>query len=133
MTHHQIGIVPAQLFAALLAHGQDLHGLAACLQIGDPAAHQTHDRRVEATAQPPLGRQHHQKVGLIGPGARQKTRGTVGIADRGGEAAHDGIHPLGIGATGLRRILRAAQFGGGDHLHRLGDLAGRFDRLDPVF
>ena len=34
-------------------------------------------------------------------------------------------HALGIGARGLGRRLRAAQLGGRDHLHGLGDLLRR--------
>ena len=38
-----------------------------------------------------------------------------------------------VASAKLRRAQDAAQFGRGDHLHRLCDLAGRFDRRDPVF
>jgi len=37
----------------------------------------------------------------------------------------------GIGARALRRLLRAAQLRGRDHLHRLGDLLGGADGRDP--
>ena len=40
------------------------------------------------------------------------------------------VEALGVGTQRNGSLLGAAHFGGGDHLHRLGDLGGVLDRLD---
>src|SRR6185369_5658016 len=47
-----------------------------------------------------------------------------------GEAGHHRVEPFGIRPAGFGGHLRTAQLGGGDHLHRLGDLLGRLHRGD---
>ena len=42
------------------------------------------------------------------------------------------VEAAGIRAQGDGRLLGPAHFGGGHHLHRLGDLGGIFDRLDTA-
>ena len=42
----------------------------------------------------------------------------------------DRVHQIRIRTPDERGLLRLAHFGGGDHLHRLGDLGGVLNRLD---
>jgi len=70
-----------------------------------------------------------QQVDLVLAGARQQRR-RAGAAGAGRQAGHHPLQPLGIGTAVLRRVLRPAQLGGGDHLHRLGDLLRRLHRAD---
>ena len=53
----------------------------------------------------------------------------IDCAKRGQDLAH----ALGIGASGLGCFLGATELCRRDHLHGLGDLLGRSDRVDPVF
>ena len=87
------------------------------------------DVGVERTRQTTLGGDDHQHVDLILAGAGEQGRGALTTRARG-EAGDHALDPLGVRATSHRRFLRAAQLGGGDHLHRLGDLLRRLDRAD---
>ena len=62
--------------------------------------------------------------------ARGKQRMRLG-GDTGGEVLEERRHLLGVRARREHRLLGAAQLGGRDHLHRLGDLLRIADRADP--
>src|SRR6056297_2083478 len=132
MADERLAPVAAKLFAALLADGEDLHRLALGRELVRPDARDLHDRRVESAAKAALGGHHHEKMRLVVPGAREKLRRAFRPADRLSEAGDHRIEPLRVGTRRLGGLLRAAQFRRGDHLHRLGDLPGRLDRVDPV-
>jgi hypothetical protein len=72
-------------------------------------------------------------MNVIPAGAR-KQNGRVGTAFIGcAKTGQNLFHTLGVGTCRFCCILGAAEFGRRDHLHGLGDLLGRFDRVDPVF
>ena len=118
--------------AALLADQVETHVLALRDQFVRLEARGADDVGVERTRQTTLRRRDHQQMLLVATGAREQFGAARADGDLRRQARHHGIQPLGIGPAGLSRHLRATQLGGGDHLHRLGDLLGRFDRGDPV-
>ena len=119
--------------AAFLADREDLDRLAFALELERMVLCETRDVTVEAPAEAPFGCQHHQQLHLIAARSGQQFRRAVAFANRRRELCHHGVEPFGIGTRVLGSFLGAAQFCCRDHLHRLGDLAGRLDRLDPVF
>ena len=80
-----------------------------------------------------LRRRDDDEVNLILASAREQLGAALADCNLGGQTRHHRFEPLGIGTSGNRRFLRAAQLRGGDHLHRLGDLLRRFDAADPHF
>ena len=66
------------------------------------------------------------------PGAGQEPRALRPDRDAAREVGEQGRHALGEGARGLGRHLGAAQLGGRDHLHGLGDLLRRLHGGDAV-
>mgnify|MGYP003136138577 CR=1 FL=1 len=96
-------------------------------------ASHTGNRGVEATGQSALASCDHQKMHVFPARTRKQDRrvGTpfIGSAKTGQNL----FHTLGVWTCGFGSILGAAEFGRRDHLHGLGDLLGRFDRVDPVF
>ncbi len=56
--------------------------------------------------------------------------GVLDLGETRGEAREHLGEELGVGATGESGLLGLLHLGRGDHLHRLGDLAGVFNRLD---
>ena len=124
--------VAAQRVGALAADHQDLDRLAVADQPLRIGAREPGDVGVEAAAQAALGRHHDEQVDLVLAGADQQRRGAVLVGHARVEVGQHAVHALGIGTGGGRGLLRAAQLGGGHHLHRLGDLARRLHRGDAV-
>ena len=133
MIHQQSTKFALQRFTALFTNGQDFNGFAFGQQLFCSNTCQFDNIRVKATAQTPFSCHDDEQLGLIRSGACQQFWSPFGRANGGGQTSHHRIETFRIGAASLRRILCAAQFGRGDHLHRLCDLTGRFDRRDPVF
>src|SRR5690606_21495254 len=77
---------------------------------------------VERAAQTLVGRYHDQAHALDGVAVHEKRMPVlgIGVADVRG----DGANFLSVGTRHAHALLRAAHFGRGDHLHRLGDLPG---------
>ena len=124
---------PAQLLAALFADRQYFYSLFSGSQSLGPCLGEPHNRRVEATAKSAFGRHDHQKMRLITSRPTQKRRCRFAVTHACRKFRHHRIEPLGIGPRRFCRFVSAPQLGGGDHLHRLGDLPGRCDRVDPRF
>src|SRR5690606_17407977 len=76
---------------------------------------------------------HHQQVALVAARAGQQPGRAVLARYPGGERGHHRGEALRVRTRSLGRGLRLAQLGRGDHLLGLGDLLGRFDRVDPPF
>jgi len=123
--------VEATQHAALLAGEVEAHGLALRLQLLRLSACGADDVAVERAGEAAFRGRDDEQVDLVLAGARQQRRDARTARQLARQAGDDRLQPLGIGTTGLRRFLRTAQLGGGDHLHRLGDLLGRLDRVDP--
>ena len=86
---------------------------------------------VEGTGQTFIGGEQDELDAFLFAAGQERASRCVFIA--GGTVCQVCHHPLehgGIGAGGNDAILRAAQFGGRDHLHGLGDLLGVFDGAD---
>ena len=132
MADECIAPVALERLAPLLADGQNLHRLAVTGEPVSRLARKLGDGGVEAAAKPAFRGHHHKQVDLVAARARKETRRPGRTRGRLRQPRHDGGEAFGIGPRRLGRVLGAAQLGGGDHLHRLGDLAGRFDRRDPV-
>jgi hypothetical protein len=132
MVHEPVGIVALQLLAALLADGDDLHRLALAFELHDLLARQLDDRGVEAAAQTALGGADQQQMHLVVAGALQQRRRGRAVLGGAGEIRQHAFHLLGIGTRGLGGLLGAAKLRRRDHLHRLGDLPRRLDRVDAV-
>ena len=131
MAHKMAFVLTLQLFTTLFADRQDFHRLASLQQCINTGLGQLDDVGVETATKATFGRHHHQKVGLIRSGACQQFRPV--FANRTGKTGHDGVELFRVGTRGARCFFRTAEFGSGDHLHRLCDLPGRFDRVDPCF
>ena len=78
----QRGEVAAQYVVALLADGDDLHRLAVGQQPADVLARETGDLRVEAAAQPALGRADDQQMDVVLAGSGHQRRRLAAAADR---------------------------------------------------
>ena len=89
------------------------------------------DRAVEAAAQAAVGGGHDQEVHLVLAGPGEERRGSGQARHAGGQVGQHRAHALGERARGLGLLLRPAQLGGRDELHRTGDLAGLPHRVDP--
>jgi len=111
---------------ALLAHAGEagLHPLGA-----QPAVllqHAPDDAGVERAGQPPVAGHRDEGDGPFFV-VRLQQRVVEVVLRVGGQVAHHLDHGGGVGAQGLDALLVAAQFGGRDHLHGLGDLARILD------
>jgi hypothetical protein len=87
---------------------------------------------VEAAAQPLVAGHHKDQRVAVGPrladGEQRVDRGI----DARRDAGQDALHLRRIGTRVDDALLRAAQLGRRDHLHRLGDLLRVLDRADPA-
>src|SRR3954453_21924961 len=122
----------ADLITGLAADGHYLDGLALAFEPSDLAPRLAHDGAVEAAAEAAVRRDDEQQVHVLLAGTGHQLR-TLAVARHvGGERLEHTAHALGKGATGLGLLLRAAELGGGDHLHGGRDLLRRLDAGDPV-
>ncbi len=96
-------------------------------------ARQPADVGVERAGEAAIGGDRHQQMHLVACRCRPAASARSGC--RPALAASDAsIRSMRsrIGPRRLRLRLRAAQLGGGDHLHGAGDLLRRFDAVDAV-
>ena len=82
-------------------------------------------------AEAAFGGHDDEQMHIVFPGPDQQAGGVllIGAPVQVGEQA---IHAFRKRTRGRRRLLGPAQFGGGHHLHGLGDLARRLDRGDTI-
>ena len=105
----------------LLAGGHELGG-------GDiERSRLAEDIGIQSTAETLVGGDEENKALLHRTGLKKRV---CRLADKVAERNEDAVQDLRVGMTRQRRLLRLAHLGGGDHLHRLGDLGGVLDRLD---
>ena len=131
--HEILAIIALHRVPALLADGDDLDRLALGEQVRRLGLGELGDVGVEATAQATFGGHHHQKMHLVLARPGQKPRRVLGVPHRGRELFHHRVEAFGVRPRHFRGLLSAAKLRRGDHLHGLRDLAGLFDRRDPVF
>ncbi len=124
--------VAPKVVGALAADRHDLDGLALGDQPLGVGPRQLCDIRIEAAAQTALGRHHDQEMRLILAGSDEQRRSARFVRRVRSQIGEHAVHAFGVGARRLRRVLRAAQFRCGDHLHRFGDLARRLHGSDAV-
>ena len=122
--------VAAELLVALAADAEDLDLFALADQRQRALAGQTHDRRIEGAGQSALAGAHQQQMHLILAGTGQQRRRTGRTRGRGRDVGDHRVHLFGVGPRRFGGGLRAAQLGGRDHLHGLGDLLRRLGRGD---
>src|SRR5487761_2593170 len=112
----------------LLAHRVEAHGDALFAQGPHQALTGAQDRRVVGPRQSPVAGDHEHQGSPDALGrVQQPTRG--GRVARGG-LEDDAAHALAKGPVGDDARLGPGDLGGGDELHRLGDLARGLHRLD---
>ncbi len=128
----QLAVVAAQHIGALAADAEDLDLLALRQKRLDALACEARDIGIERAGEAPLGRHHDKEMGVLLAGADEKRRGAFLRAEPGVQIGKNGVHPLGIGARGDRRLLGAPQFCRRNHLHGLGDLPRRLHGGDAV-
>jgi hypothetical protein len=127
----QAAEIAAQQVAALAADAEQLHRLALGHQRPDhPIPRVARDRAVEGAAQSAVGGGHHDQMGILPAGAGEQRRRPLLVGHGGCQRAHHPLHAVGIGPGLLGLLLRPAQLGGGDHLHRRGDALRRLDAAD---
>jgi hypothetical protein len=85
-------------------------------------------RGVVRPGQPPVG--GDDDVGDLADGLRRPQQGVVAPGPGLGEVLDDGRDLLGVGAGSSGALLGLDHPGGGDQLHRPGDLLRRLDALD---
>ena len=124
-------VLAPQQVRALAPQAQQLDRLAFAREPRGIGAGEARDVGVEASAQPALGGHDDQKVRLVLAGAHQQ-RGCAGSVGALVEIGQHAVHTLRIGPRGGGGLLRAAQLGGGDHLHGLGDFARGLHGADAV-
>ena len=115
----------AQLLVALAADAEELDFFALVDQRQRALAGQTHDRGVEGAGQAALAGADQQQMHLILAGAGQQRRRAGRTRGSGGDVGDHRVHLFGVGPRRFGGGLRAAQLGGRDHLHGLGDLLRR--------
>ena len=135
LRHDLAGIGAVDDRATLAPDEVEQHLLAVQFQLARLGEGSLDDVGVERAGQTPVGVGDDQQVHLILAGSCEQRRRAFArtACDLGGEAGDHRFQPAAIGARGFGGGLRLAQLRGGDHLLRLGDLLGRFDRPDPNF
>ena len=124
---------PAQLIAALFPNGVEFYSLALGLQCLCLTAGETDDVGVERTGKALVaGRDNEQMQVILARACKQLWRLRAN-RNLGRDARHHCLKPLGIRARCFGRFGRPTQLRSGDHFHRLSDLLGRLDRVDPHF
>ena len=124
--------VAPQVIVALATNAHDLDGLAVPGQALDVGSREARDAGVEAAAQAALGGHDNEQMHLILAGADQQWGGALPAGDTCIDVGQHARHALGIGTRGGGSLLRAAQLGGGHHLHGFCDLPRRLHRGDAV-
>jgi hypothetical protein len=124
--------LPAQDIVALAANGQDLDRLALRNELGGMVTRQARDGGIEATGQAAFTGGDHQQMHLVSTRAAEQHGGVFLPIIDGAQRRQNLAHAFGIGTGSLRCFLGTAELGRRHHLHGLGDLLGRFDRVDPV-
>ena len=120
----------AQLLVALAADAEEFDLLALGHQRQRALAGETHDRGIEGAGQAALAGADQQQMHLVLAGAGQQRRRAGRTRSGSGDVGDHRVHLLGIGPRRFGGGLRAAQLGGRDHLHGLGDLLRRLGRGD---
>src|SRR3569623_123654 len=125
---HQVAILAIEYGAALATDRVELDRLAFGDQFRGAAPREARDVGVERAGQPLVAGRDDEQVDLVAARAREQLGRLRPDRDLRRQARDHRFDPLRVRTTGLRRLLRTAQFRGGDHLHRLSDLLGGFDR-----
>ena len=125
-------ILTLQLVTALAADAENLDRLAFAFECLDVLARATDNIRVERTAEAAVGGRHDHEMYVVFSCADQKGRSPGILLQPARQTRNHCAHFFRVGARGFRRLLRAAQVGRGDHLHRLGDFPDRLHACDPV-
>ena len=82
-----------------------------------------------ASSTPVAVTRHGQTVGYFIP-TKVQVEADIAALKKASETLDKLLEAQGVGTRRDRRFLRTAQLGGGDHLHRLGDLLRRLHRAD---
>ena len=124
--------IASQRITALFANGDNLDRLTFGKQIRGLGFGFLGNVAVETATQSTFRRHYDQQMRLIRSRTGQKTRRAFATG-RGCQTSHHSIETFGIRTRHFSCFLGAAQFSSRDHLHGFRDLAGRFDRRDPIF
>src|SRR6266545_5786900 len=118
----------AQRRRALAPDGQPAHVHPLALQLPIRRRCAPKDLRVERAGEAAVARNRNNRRGPHFATLQKRQTAHRGARPRG--ARHQLQHAIGIWAHRLDPLLRSAQPGGGDQLHRLGQLARVRDRAD---
>src|SRR5690242_10425583 len=109
--------LPAQLIVAFAPDAEELDFLAFGHQLCGALARQTHDRGVEGPAKTALAGADQQQVHLVPASAGQQRGGAGRTCCRACDVGDHRFHLFGKRPARFGGGLRAAQLGGGYHLH----------------
>ena len=123
----------AELVFALFTDGVEFDGLARSLQLFRFFAGEANDVGVECASQTLVRCGNDEQMDVVLAGSGQQFGRLRADGDLRRDAGHHGFEAFCIGTRRLGCLGCPTQFCRSDHLHRLGDLLGRFDRVDPDF
>ena len=130
-TLRDLDLAPPVKILRLGADKRERHAVEVRPSVGQRCLGALQDVGVESPTEPPV-RSHHEEFGA----PRVLPRGQEGLrrlpTATGGNLLEGVAHSLGVGPRGGDRLLRAPQFGRGDHPHRARDLLRLLDAADPA-